>query len=111
MFIWTLLFACETDEKIPSEDTTPTFYTDAQPIMEQHCVRCHSEAGQGVGDFTDPDTVIAMSDLIASAISDNRMPPPVSDPDCRDYLDSDMLFMSQESKDIVIDCGKDTSAS
>ncbi|MGC6509705.1 MAG: hypothetical protein ACON4U_14875 [Myxococcota bacterium] len=103
MLLWTTFFACETTEDAPSVGTPPTFYADAQPIIEQNCVRCHSEAGQGVGDFTDPDTVIALSEMIASAISDNRMPPPVSDPNCRDYLDSDMLYMDQESKDIVID--------
>jgi hypothetical protein len=95
-----LTIACSKQDIKESDNLT--FYADAQPIIENHCVRCHSDAGQGVGDFTDPDTVIAMAGMIGNSIESNIMPPPTSDPECQDYLDSDILYMQQESKDLIL---------
>jgi hypothetical protein len=79
----------------------PTFHADVRPLLDQHCVRCHQEDGLGVGDWTDHQIVDAFAELIADRIETGEMPPPVSEPECREYLGSDSLSVPQESRDIV----------
>lgn len=107
-----LILACGNDsnkiygeQPSPTEDNTEgqaelTWTRDVQPLIEQHCVRCHHDGGQGTGDFTDFGTVEVMADLMKNAIEMGTMPPPVADPSCNDYLDSDIFYMSDESKSI-----------
>lgn len=82
-------------------DTSLTWTKDAQPIVEQHCVRCHNADGQGTGDFTDFATVQAMSTLMINAIDSGTMPPPAADPSCHDYNDSEKMHLPQESRDVL----------
>lgn len=110
--IFLVFMACATEE---TKDTTIeqappdsesenqdglTWTRDVQPLIEQHCVRCHKEGGQGTGDFTDFETVDVMADLMWNAMESGRMPPPVADPSCHDYLDSDKFYMPDDSRDI-----------
>lgn len=105
-----LLFAaCSTDStkteltssNTENEEVTELTWTkDVQPLIEQHCIRCHKEGGQGVGDFTDFATVDIMADMMQNAMESGRMPPPVADPGCHDYIDSDKFYMPDESKAI-----------
>jgi hypothetical protein len=63
----------------------------------------------GVGDFEDLETVSLFADIMLSRIDAGEMPPPVSDPDCRDYVGSEHLQMPTEARDIFaewIDQGK-----
>lgn len=94
--------ACGTSEKTSdtSESTVETisWTKDIQPIVEQHCTRCHLENGQGTGDFTKWEDVEIMADLMLNAMESGRMPPPAADPNCHDYADSEALFMPEESK-------------
>lgn len=78
-----------------------SFYADVQPILQQHCVRCHQEGGLGPGDFTDPAVVTALAPAIVGAVESGRMPPPVSDPDCQDYVGSEYLSISDDSKQVL----------
>ena len=84
----------------PKEEP-PTFHADVRPLLDQHCVRCHQEDGLGVGDWTDDQIVDAFADLIADRVETGAMPPAVSEPECRDYVGSDVLYVPQESRDIV----------
>ncbi len=87
-----------------------TFYKDVQPILNTYCTRCHQEGGQGVGDFTDANDVMALATPIMTQLDAGTMPPPASDPDCRDYIGSDRLVMSQDTKETIrawIDTGKE----
>ena len=84
-----------------NQEDVVNFYEDIQPLLETHCVACHNEDGQGVGDFTTYENVQAMGPLISSAIQDGRMPPPVSDPGCRDYKGSEVLHLAQEDKELI----------
>ena len=103
MFTWFLLISCESEEAAFGIATSleakseVTWYEDVQPIIEQHCVRCHIEDGVAMGDFRNVDDVIALAPLMHVAMSEGWMPPPTSDPNCRDYYDSEILHMSDES--------------
>jgi hypothetical protein len=87
------LLACD------QEIAAPTYYADAQPMVEQYCVRCHYPGGQGGFDFTDRATVEAMADAMLASIDAGEMPPPVSDPACRDYVGSEHLVLPAETRD------------
>ena len=110
--LWTVILACgqqgdQLQEDIVSEPSSPTteyaYYSDIKPILEQNCVRCHQGGGLGVGDFTDPELVVSFSDAMLVAIDDGRMPPPASDPACRDYEGSEQLFLDPADRDIIAD--------
>lgn len=108
--IFLFLAACSVD-KTQTEDTSNalTWTKDLQPIVEQHCVRCHQDGEQGTGDFTDFDTVSSMAELMLNAVNSGTMPPAVADPNCHDYVDSDKFYMPDASKAILaqwIDDGK-----
>ncbi len=113
-----LLSACGGDDATPSEETgnnssennaannnnsteqALTFHKDIKPILEDHCWRCHYDGGQGPGDFTKPENVEVLAPSMLAAIDDKRMPPPVSDPACRDYLGADKMSMPPQSREI-----------
>ena len=88
----------DADEGPPDEAIT--WHEHVKPLMDKHCTRCHYDAGLGVGDFTDPVLVRNFADIMLSRIDSGDMPPPVSDPECRDYLGSDHLQMPVESRDL-----------
>ena len=85
------------------EPASVTYYADVQPVLQQNCVRCHQPGGLGAGDFTDPSVVSALAPAILGAIDSGRMPPPVSDPDCQDYVGSEHLRLPAASRDIIAD--------
>ena len=89
-----LLTACN---PLPSE---VTYYEHVQPVVQEHCVRCHQADGLGVGDFTDPTTVVAMASRIEARTTAGTMPLPVADPECRDYVGSE--HMTLESRDLKL---------
>jgi hypothetical protein len=97
------LLATACQQSKPVEQDRLTFYEDVQPILEQHCVRCHQSEGQGVGDFTDPESVVQLAPLLVDAIEAGTMPPPASDPDCHDYQGSETVHMSDEDAAILSD--------
>ncbi len=96
-----ILFACNNDKSKDSTTESLTWTKDIQPIVEQHCVRCHQEDGQGTGDYTNFETVQAMAPLMLDAIDGGRMPPAAADPDCHDYQDSDKFIIPTESRNAI----------
>ena len=94
-------FACGSNGSQDSTSGDLTWTRDVQPIVEQHCVRCHQEDGQGTGDFTDYDTVKVMLPLMLDSIDAGRMPPPAADPDCHDYQDSDKFIIPHTSRNAL----------
>lgn len=75
-----------------------TYYKDIQPIMATHCTRCHTDNGLGPGDFTSIDEVTLLADVMLSDMVSGLMPPPTSDPTCRDYVGSEHLRLSPEAE-------------
>ena len=49
-----VLSACPTAEPNPVDPNAPKYYSDIQPIVQTHCVRCHYPGGLGLGDFAQP---------------------------------------------------------
>lgn len=94
-------FACSSEPSEGSATEELTWTKDIQPIVEQHCVRCHQQDGQGTGDFSDYEVVKAMLPLMLDSIDAGRMPPPAADPDCHDYQDSDTFIIPQTSRDLL----------
>ena len=90
-----------TDGTDGSGTQTLSYYADVEPILQQHCVRCHQDGGLGPGDFTDPSVVEALAPAMLGAIDAGRMPPPVSDPDCQDYVGSEHLRLPEASRDVL----------
>ena len=115
-----LLLACGVGA-LPSADPTPdpvldsgegdegeseervTWYGEVRPLLAQHCTRCHAEGGLGTGDFTDYGTAAVMAEILLDQIELGQMPPPASDPTCRDYHDSDILVVGDEALDTLRD--------
>ena len=77
----------------------PEFYADVAPMLAENCLRCHTEGGQGPGDFSDPAVVDALAEVMLDAIDGGRMPPPVADPTCRDYIGSEHLTLRPGARD------------
>lgn len=114
-----LLAACRAEPKAEPPDTEGgaeggdtaalEFYADVAPVLLDHCVRCHQPGGQGPGDFTDPAVVGAMAEIMLAQVDAGVMPPPVADPDCRDYIGSEYLSIPEAKRDQIaawIDGGK-----
>jgi len=59
------------------------------------------EGGTGPFDFTQPDNAVAMAEIMLTEIDAGTMPPPVSDPECRDYEDSERLHLPPDARDII----------
>ena len=78
-----------------------TYYRDVQPILQQHCTRCHNEDGIGTGDYTDVDVVVAFAEIMLASIEDGSMPPPAADPECRDYQGSERMHLPDSSRDVI----------
>jgi len=106
-----LLAACGAEPKAEPSDTEGgadggdtaalEFYADVAPVLLDHCVRCHQPGGQGPGDFTDPAVVSAMAEIMLAQVDAGVMPPPVADPDCRDYIGSEYLSIPEAKRDQI----------
>lgn len=83
-----LVAACATsapgasaDSQFASLDSSPTFYADVVPILQQNCQVCHMENGQNLGGmvapvaFTSYDTTKEWAPRIARAVRTRQMPP------------------------------------
>jgi len=82
-------------------NTAVTWTKDIQPIVEQNCVRCHNDQGQGTGDFTNYETVRTLADSVLHSIDMGTMPPPAADPNCHSYLDSEKMHLQSEARDQI----------
>ena len=80
-----------------------TYHKDVRPMLDQYCTRCHHDGGQGPGDFTKPETVVALAQVMLNAVQARRMPPPAADPSCRDYLSSERMFVDDASVKLLSD--------
>ncbi|QQR91247.1 MAG: hypothetical protein IPJ88_05825 [Myxococcales bacterium] len=78
-----------------------TYRGQVAEVLDTYCSRCHYDGGQGTGNFTDYETAKAFATVMLGKIEAHKMPPPVSDPECRDYLDSERLRISDEAKGIL----------
>jgi hypothetical protein len=76
-----------------------TWFEHVKPMMDKYCTRCHNDGGLGAGNFKDIESVKGFAELMLSRIDSGEMPPPVSDPDCRDYVGSSHLQMPIQARE------------
>ena len=85
-----LLLACA--------DPPPNWHADISPLMQEHCTRCHLEGGQGPGDYSAYAEVRELAPQILDAIEQGRMPPPTTDPECRDFHGSEFMVFDEDEQ-------------
>ena len=79
----------------------PTWHQDVLPIVERHCLRCHSGGGIGTFVMDDPLSAVLYSGSIRREVEARRMPPyPMrGDGSCQDFQDA--AWLSQEEIDTI----------
>jgi hypothetical protein len=80
-----------TDTEGEPGDTDPasatvTYHRDVRPIVERHCVSCHSEGNIGPFQLTTYDEVHTYRDIALATIDGNTMPPWGIEDDCGDFV-------------------------
>lgn len=75
--VFAVVVACSNDEpRSEGNDTAPTtYYEDALPIFEEHCLGCHREGGIGPFRLDDYAAAEDRADLIRERTLDRTMPP------------------------------------
>ncbi|MCP4806851.1 MAG: hypothetical protein GY913_02160 [Proteobacteria bacterium] len=89
----TLLLACSAD--------VPTWHADVSPLLNEHCTRCHQDGGQGPGNYTTYDGAVSLAPFMLDAIDEGRMPPPTSEPECREFVGQDHMVLEDDEAAIV----------
>ena len=83
---------CNKDVDVADDASGPvTWHKDMQPLIMEHCGRCHDGVGIGPGDFTDYDVASSMADLMVARMAAGEMPPRSADPECADYDGSERM--------------------
>jgi hypothetical protein len=83
------------------EDEGPTWYTNVKPLMESHCVACHAEGEVGTFALDTYDAVSIVSEYVADAVEDRRMPPWRAAEGCTDYRDD--IQLSEDEIDTIVE--------
>lgn len=65
--------------------TPPTWFADVRPIVNRHCVGCHTGGGLGPFSLRDFDDVRPRHLALASATATRRMPPWLPDDACQSF--------------------------
>jgi hypothetical protein len=97
MWLW-LGLAC--GDPAALEDA-PTWNGEISPLLQRHCTRCHGPGGGAPLDFTDRALAESLAPRMLARIDAGEMPPPVSDPACRDYVGSDHLSLDPAARDLL----------
>ncbi|TNE84204.1 MAG: hypothetical protein EP330_30250 [Deltaproteobacteria bacterium] len=89
--LWPLVFltACG------SAPRDANYYEHVKPLVEEHCVRCHSPEGTAPFDFREVDQVVAVAQQMVWHAEEGVMPPPTTDPTCRDFQGSEHLTLDR----------------
>ena len=75
-----------------SQDSQPpsqalSYYRDVKPIIDQKCIKCHTDGGIAPFSLTTFDQVSAVKDAIVAAVSAGIMPPWPPAKGCSEYAD------------------------
>lgn len=101
LFSVVLFFGCTSIKDENPETPELTYYEDVRPMLDTYCSRCHVDDGTAPIDFRDPDNAIAFADVMLAQIDAGLMPPPVSDPTCRDYVDSERMHLPEDAREML----------
>lgn len=92
-----LAFACA-----PPPDEAPagpTWHADVAPLVENSCVRCHTEGRIGPFPLTSYEEVYAVREAVRVAVEQRTMPPWLAAPGCEDYVADESL--TDEEIDVI----------
>jgi hypothetical protein len=85
-------FACTPPAPADQGSSDPSWYRDAQPIVQERCQGCHVEGGIAPFALTSFEDVAARADQISASVRSGRMPPWMPDEtQCRPIKDSRRL--------------------
>ena len=85
------LTACSnspSDESVDSADSSVdglTYYEHVKPIIDAHCVDCHSEGGVGAFPLSSFEEVQVVRTAVAASMESGSMPPWKASEECNDY--------------------------
>jgi hypothetical protein len=68
-----------------------TFHRDVKPILDQSCVRCHSEGNIAPFALETFEQVASVRELVKVSVENRTMPPWLADPDCETYANDPSL--------------------
>lgn len=74
-----------------AQQTTPTYYTDIQPLLQQHCTGCHYPGGAGPFALMTYEDVAQRGDMIRKVTALRYMPPWPADPTFRRFHQQNTL--------------------
>ncbi len=78
-----------------SATSTPTFYKDVLPILQQHCQTCHRTGEIAPTQFVTYEQTQPWARAISDAVRLKKMPPWFADPCCGHFADDPSLTSSQ----------------
>ena len=84
------------DTEVPAD---VTYHRDIRPLIERHCVSCHSEGNIGPFELGSYDDVFAIREVVQATIESNTMPPWGMAEDCGEFVGDPSL--SPEDKALV----------
>ncbi len=83
-------------EPMPDPPAGPaTYYRDVKPILDMHCVGCHTTNGVGPFELATYEQVRPLASSIKLAVESGTMPPWLPEEDCRDFLGERRLHETQ----------------
>ena len=85
----TLLLACGPGADTATDDAT--WYRDVKPITDRSCTSCHTDGGIAPFPLTTYEEVSLLSEVVADAVAERRMPPWGADSTLQTYLDDRSL--------------------
>ncbi len=93
----------------PPQVSTPVFYRDILPILQQHCQSCHRSGEIAPMPLVTYDDARSRANEIASAVSKRKMPPWFADPNYG-HFSNDPSLTQEEIQRLISWANMDTPA-
>jgi peroxiredoxin len=77
------------------KDAEISYAREVAPILEKHCVQCHSAGNIGPFSFSNYDKVKSKSDMIQEVLLSRRMPPWSADPEIGHYQNERTMTLDE----------------
>lgn len=74
-----------------------TYHRDVKPLIDDKCMRCHSEGGISGIPFETYESTALMKELIVDAVERNIMPPWLAEAGCEEYQDDPSLTVEEKA--------------
>lgn len=78
-----------------------TYTKDVAPIIHAHCLECHRRGGGAPISFESPRKVVALAEMVAEVVRQERMPPWYAHPEFGEFENDRRL--SNAEKQLVVD--------